>query len=442
MKKSVIFVVILLLLIPIVYSAVIHPISGQKTEEINLTETQVKERLAGDVEHYVYGMNGLVAIDNGTVRYVHSDHLGSNRIVTDENGEVLEESKYFPFGEPLQDRGSRFTYTGKELDGKSKLQYSGARYYDQDVGRFTQVDPVKDGLNWYVYTANNPMKYVDPTGTRITGGNLVGIPYDRGEGATPQFSWASSDQSNSFHPEHFFASGINIVGSVLNGGLAALSSPDHVFAFFTSFLPENHVPSPEDRADILNSVGATAAQFYVLKTQAAVYGPSAAAGESTSVGDGSTVATEAQQPKAKILSSRPARKIRSATAFRDEPSLQNAAAPDRTYDYGVTHGQKGGGGLKFMYDYDSRTGLPPVEADISFDTVMGFYKSRFPDASRPFFHTSCRATSQSLRATANALGRPVTGSPLGQTVPSTLPYGSNMLEYRVTTFLPDNYFTQ
>ena len=32
------------------------------------------------------------------------------------------------------------------------------------IGRFVTVDPVKDGLNWYAYAANNPLRYVDPNG--------------------------------------------------------------------------------------------------------------------------------------------------------------------------------------------------------------------------------------------------------------------------------------
>ena len=140
MKKSVILVVILLI-IPIVYSAVQHPIST-KTKAVDAIE--VKEVSSDTTEHYIYGTNGLVAVDNGKVTYIHSDHLGSNRIVTDSDGNVIEENKYLPFGESLEETDSRYTYTGKELDKRSKLQYSGARYYDQDIGRFTQVDPVKD----------------------------------------------------------------------------------------------------------------------------------------------------------------------------------------------------------------------------------------------------------------------------------------------------------
>lgn len=32
------------------------------------------------------------------------------------------------------------------------------------TGRFTQEDPIKDGLNWYAYCGNNPLNFVDPSG--------------------------------------------------------------------------------------------------------------------------------------------------------------------------------------------------------------------------------------------------------------------------------------
>ena len=57
----------------------------------------------------------------------------------------------------------RYTFTGKELDA-ANLYYYGARYYDPEVGRFISVDPAKQGMNWYEYCADNPVKYIDPTG--------------------------------------------------------------------------------------------------------------------------------------------------------------------------------------------------------------------------------------------------------------------------------------
>ena len=43
------------------------------------------------------------------------------------------------------------------------------------VGRFTSVDPIKDGLNWYAYCYNNPIKYVDPSGKSAECDNIMAI---------------------------------------------------------------------------------------------------------------------------------------------------------------------------------------------------------------------------------------------------------------------------
>jgi uncharacterized protein RhaS with RHS repeats len=50
------------------------------------------------------------------------------------------------------------------LDGSTGLYYFNARYYAPAIGRFITSDPIKDGLNWYVYCKNNPLRYVDPNG--------------------------------------------------------------------------------------------------------------------------------------------------------------------------------------------------------------------------------------------------------------------------------------
>ena len=52
--------------------------------------------------------------------------------------------------------------------GEACLYYYNARWYDPETGRFVTEDPAKDGLNWYIYAGNNPVKYTDPTGMRRT----------------------------------------------------------------------------------------------------------------------------------------------------------------------------------------------------------------------------------------------------------------------------------
>jgi|SRR5690554_34273 len=47
---------------------------------------------------------------------------------------------------------------------RNVCQRINARWYDSEIGRFISVDPAKDGVNWYTYGANNPLRFVDPTG--------------------------------------------------------------------------------------------------------------------------------------------------------------------------------------------------------------------------------------------------------------------------------------
>lgn len=57
-----------------------------------------------------------------------------------------------------------FRYNGQYTDEETGLIYLRNRYYDPEIGRFTQEDPAKDGLNWYAYCGNNPIAFVDPSG--------------------------------------------------------------------------------------------------------------------------------------------------------------------------------------------------------------------------------------------------------------------------------------
>ena len=55
-------------------------------------------------------------------------------------------------------------YTGYTYDEVLDLYFAQARFYDPQTKGFTQEDPIKDGLNWYSYVANNPVNRIDPWG--------------------------------------------------------------------------------------------------------------------------------------------------------------------------------------------------------------------------------------------------------------------------------------
>jgi RHS repeat-associated protein len=99
--------------------------------------------------------------------YYHTDILGSTRMLSDEHGKVTEDYTYDAFG--LAWNGSlsgenALGYTGQRLDPVTGLYDYGYRDYSPQVGRWTTVDPIRAGENWYAYVNDDPINYIDPWG--------------------------------------------------------------------------------------------------------------------------------------------------------------------------------------------------------------------------------------------------------------------------------------
>jgi RHS repeat-associated protein len=61
---------------------------------------------------------------------------------------------------------NRFLFTSREFDQETGLYYYRARYYNPQIGRFLQTDPVGygAGMNMYGYCGNSPIIMADPSG--------------------------------------------------------------------------------------------------------------------------------------------------------------------------------------------------------------------------------------------------------------------------------------
>jgi len=95
------------------------------------------------------------------------DHLGSIRVLTDEDGGVTERTSWGPWGERFEGgERSRMGYTGHQIDAESGLHHAVHRYLDPRNGRWTQRDPLGDvdGQNIYRYATNDPTNRVDVLG--------------------------------------------------------------------------------------------------------------------------------------------------------------------------------------------------------------------------------------------------------------------------------------
>ena len=103
--------------------------------------------------------------------FYHGDHLGSVLVATDANGaRVGSPTNFDPWGRSLSATplATPFGFHGKRLV-ESIYDY-GARWYDPQMGRFLQPDPViadpydPQGLGRYGYVRNDPVGRIDPTG--------------------------------------------------------------------------------------------------------------------------------------------------------------------------------------------------------------------------------------------------------------------------------------
>ncbi len=111
--------------------------------------------------------------------YHHEDHLTGANVDTDSEGAVVQLLDYFPYGETRiddhdEDYQNDYQFTGKERDDETGLSYYEARYYHSNIGRFLSRDTWEgdlqdpQSLNKYSYVQNNPLKYVDPDGEKVT----------------------------------------------------------------------------------------------------------------------------------------------------------------------------------------------------------------------------------------------------------------------------------
>lgn len=135
---------------------------------------------------YINGPTGVFAVctiddkGNKKMNYIHKDNLGSWNIITDDNGDVVQNVAFDAWGNVrngedwslddtyvlMYDRG----FTGHEhLDGFGLINMNG-RMYDPLLSMMLspdnniQLPQMSQNFNRYSYCLNNPLKYTDPTG--------------------------------------------------------------------------------------------------------------------------------------------------------------------------------------------------------------------------------------------------------------------------------------
>lgn len=169
---------------------------GQTAKNIYLGETRIVTKLNS-------GRDPKYQEEYYKQYYYHSDHLGSASLISDYKGEEYQRIEYTPYGEIWVEKTDPNTnlnflpykFTAKEMDEETGLYYYGARYLDAKYSRWLSTDPALGeyipaagkgmadeagklpgvggafnsvNLNLYHYAGNNPVRYTDPDGKKLT----------------------------------------------------------------------------------------------------------------------------------------------------------------------------------------------------------------------------------------------------------------------------------
>ncbi|MFJ4142254.1 RHS repeat domain-containing protein [Pseudomonas sp. NPDC089734] len=170
---------------------------GQRCRKINSTQTasrtlinearylpalEIRTTAEGEVLNVINAGNVRVlhwlagkpdGIANDQVRYSLTDHLGSSTLELDQQGHLISQESYYPFGgtswwaarSAVEASYKTIRYSGKERDASGLYDY-GFRYYAPCLQRWINPDPAGDinGLNFFGFVANSPITRADVDG--------------------------------------------------------------------------------------------------------------------------------------------------------------------------------------------------------------------------------------------------------------------------------------
>ena len=177
------------------YSYVYDENGTRFSKTVNGTTTQfnyvggllLSQKTGDDIIFFQYGAGGvpLGFVYNGVQYFYVTNQLGDVLGITDDTGDAFVMYSYDEWGNPIQTITQDNTeeqnkiaqlnplrYRGYYYDAETGYYYLQSRYYNPKWGRFISADSfsyidafTRLGFNAYIYCENNPIMFVDPSGT-------------------------------------------------------------------------------------------------------------------------------------------------------------------------------------------------------------------------------------------------------------------------------------
>lgn len=148
------------------------------------------------------GIGGLLARTDAENTFYHSDGNGNVTALIDGNQNIAAKYLYDAFGNKLGVSGrlaeaNTYCFSSKEYHANSGLYYYGYRFYDPNLQRWLNHDPIEENgsINLYGFVANEPIGRVDDTGLRAIDFDEYILHWVRNHpGLTEaQYLWAKSE---------------------------------------------------------------------------------------------------------------------------------------------------------------------------------------------------------------------------------------------------------
>jgi RHS repeat-associated protein len=170
----------------------------------------------GACKYEAFVGNRHLATYGGSMKFSHSDWLGTERVRTTNTGAVCESIASLPFGDGQTTTGgcyhtSPLHFTGKERDAESGLDSFGARYDSSSLGRFMTPDSPSyanhtnpQSWNLYAYAVNNPVSFRDADGHEIVCANNAEQCKKDAAAATANAEAAKRVTTNTTKTKHSF----------------------------------------------------------------------------------------------------------------------------------------------------------------------------------------------------------------------------------------------
>lgn len=158
----------------------------QERDQLNvpkLTYSRGKD-ISGSLEG-AGGIGGLLALTSSIENpsssyYFHSDGNGNVTALVDTNQNLVARYLFDPFGNSLSATGpkaelNRYRFSSKENQAASGLVYYGYRFYDPNLQRWPNRDPLGEeaGANLFKFCDNTPITLLDPLGEAAYGAPAV-----------------------------------------------------------------------------------------------------------------------------------------------------------------------------------------------------------------------------------------------------------------------------